>query len=350
MAGCAVEADRAKLDREASVDVIAGQDEKLNLQALLPAAWREPPSAGDDSGSTAVDRSDRLPRFDRTRALVKVQDGCDFCCAYCIVPRTRGAPRSRPRSEIVDEVRRFADAGYREVVLSGANLGLYRDGAADLVKLIEAIEAVDGIARIRLSSIECTTIERAVVDAMAGSEKLCRYLHVPLQSGDTGVLERMGRRYTPGQYRALVEYAVSRVENLGLGTDIIVGFPGEADDAFANTVALVGDLPFSNLHVFPYSRRPETRADRLAGQLPASVKKSRVRELVELGDRKRTDFAQSFIGRSVSVLVERVTDGVAEGWTGEYLEARVAGPHQENDIVTFTPTMSRKHQLLAESV
>ena len=258
---------------------------------------------------------------------MKIQDGCDFRCAYCIVPTARGNPTSRPMAEVLEEIRRLADSGFGEIILTGANLGRYEDGLHRLADLIHAIESLPGVKRIRLSSIELTTAEEAVIDLMAHSDKLCRFLHLPLQSGDDRILAAMGRRYTVAAFRCAVEQAVTRIPDLGLGTDIIVGFPGENDAAFESTVHLVRDLPFSNLHVFPYSHRKGTRADTLPNRVPESVKKERVHTLITLGDSKRRLFAERFVGQQVSVLIERVTkEGIGHGWTGQYVEAEVTAP------------------------
>ena len=337
MTGCPAEILGETLRGDAAPDLVVGHAGKFTLPELLhslhPGRFPAPPAAQASAPVT--------PRFDSTRAMVKVQDGCEFRCAYCIVPDARGASVSRPLDAVVDEARRLAACGFKEIVLTGANLGCYRDGARSLADVVRAVETVEGIARIRLSSIEMTTAERAIVDHMACSDKLCRFLHLPLQSGDDGVLAAMGRRYTADDYRRAVDYATRQIPLLGLGTDIIVGFPGESDAAFENTRKLVADLPFSNLHVFPYSRRPGTRADAMPGQIPEPVKQRRVRVLLELEAGKRTAFAAAFTGKEVDVLIESVDQqGTGKGWTCEYLPAEVHGTGlQLNSLIR--PTVSR---------
>ena len=320
VAGCPAEMLGDALRGECPADLIVGQTGKFALPALLhglhPDRFPAPPSAADAP----------LPAFDTKRAFVKVQDGCDFRCAYCVVPAARGAPRSRPLHEVAAELSRLAEQGFREVVLTGANLGCYADGEHRLLDVIRAAEAVPGLERIRLSSIETTTAERAVIDHMASSAKLCRFLHLPLQSGDDGILRAMGRRYTKSEYAEVVAYAAARIPDVGIGTDIITGFPGEDEAAFEATLRLLKSLPLSNLHVFPYSRRAGTRAAELSGQVPVPVRKERVRRLLAVGATQRAAFARRFLGRRVDVLVERVdADGTAHGWTGEYLPAEIRG-------------------------
>ena len=266
------------------------------------------------------------------------------------MPSARGLPRSRTWNEILDEIQKLADGGYREIVLTGANLGCYRDAGRDLVDLVKAIELIPQVLRIRLSSIESTTIEHEIIDLMATSQKLCHYLHFPLQSGDDRVLSAMGRRYTARSFRELAEYAARRISPLGLGTDILVGLPGEDERAFRNTAAMVRDLPFNNLHVFPYSPRPDTPAVDLPAQVATDVARRRVAEIIRIGEEKRADFARSFIGRGVSALIERIdSHGRGRGWTGEYLPIRVAGHNlRVNQVAEFVPDTTEGDELQGE--
>jgi len=329
LAGCVVERAAPELRAESQADLLAGQAAKFELVGLLAEHGLPPPAPEPARG--------RPPRFVTTRAALKVQDGCDFRCSYCIVPLTRGKATSRSFRAVLEEARALADAGYRELVLTGANIGCFRDGRKRLTHLIEAVERVPGIARIRLSSIEFSTVERGVIEHMLNSQKLCRFLHLPVQSGDDEILEAMGRRYTRGSYLEFVDWALARIPLLGLGTDIIVGFPGEDEPAFANTQTLVAQIPFSNLHVFPYSARPGTAAALLPQSSERAAVKQRVAALRELGSTKRAAFARRFIGREVRVLVERAHRGRARGWTDEYLEGLPDGRHAQNEIVAFTP-------------
>ncbi len=318
IAGCVAEIGGAAARRAAAADLAVGQADKFNLPARLARYGFPVPTLGPTVP----------PRFETTRALVKIQDGCEFGCAYCIVPAARGPCRSRPKEEIILEIKRLVDeSGFREVVLSGANIGCYDDRGTSLVDLLEQVEKQTGVTRIRLSSIEPTTIERPLLDFMAGSPKLCRFLHLPLQSGCDAILARMGRRYTLRQYRDIIEYAVRKIDLIALGTDLIAGFPGEDAAAFKAGEDFVASLPFSLLHVFSYSPRPLTPAADLPGPVGDLDKQGRTARLIELGQRKRKEFAQRWIGREVQVLVETAGDsGPRSGWTGEYLPARIEGP------------------------
>ncbi len=315
--GCAASvADEAAL-RE------AGADEIVSRRAPAPPAGSLAAIVADALGRPLAHR----PSLFSTRAPVKVQDGCSFRCSYCIVPDARGAPRSRPAAEVLAEARGLLARGFRELVLTGVNVACWREADRSFADLVRDIAALPGLGRMRISSIEPHTAEREIVALMAApGSRLCPMLHYPLQSGSDRVLRAMRRRYTAAEYRAAVERAVALVPGLGLGADIITGFPGETDADFGETLRLVRDYPFSNLHVFPYSERPGTPAATMPGAVPVRVRRDRAKALIALGEDKRAAFAATFPGREVEALVERVgEDGVAEGWTGPYLRARLPG-------------------------
>lgn len=339
LAGCAAQINGAELLKRTGADIAAGRDDKWRLPALI--AHKFP-------GTGMVTGPNPLPVFDTRRATIRAQDGCDFSCAYCVVPSARGASRSRSIAEIKEETRRLADLGYAEFVLSGANLGCYSDGSRGLVDLLEEMERLPGVARIRISSIEFSTVERAIVEYMASSRKLCRFLHVPLQSGDNRILAAMKRRYKAEAFRRFADFAAERVPMLGLGTDVIVGFPGEDDEAFRNTMETVSALPFSNVHVFPYSRRPGTVAATMTPAVPRLEITRRTKELITLALKKRSDFASRFPGRRVSVLIETLRGRTGSGWTSEYLECRVDGDGvRQNTIVDAMVLRAEGSRLIA---
>ncbi len=347
LAGCAVEHDGDALKAATGADLIAGQAQKFSLPERLASEFGLSP-VPPRTGETPEGEEFAKPAvFDTTRGLVKVQDGCDFRCSYCIVPETRGTPVSRPLPDILADILRLVDAGYREITLTGANLGCYRDQPHGLVDLLERTEQINGLERVRIGSIETTTVEREVIDFMASSQKLCHFLHLPLQSGDDGVLRHMRRRYTVTRFRDTVEYATTEMPDLGLGTDVIVGFPGEDDRAFENTRELVRALPFSNLHVFPYSPRRGTPAAGMPDQIPASIKKARAAELIAIGKTKREDFARTFFGQPVTILVENSKRDTI-GWTPQYLPVRIPGIRlPRNTLATCIPQHITGETLIA---
>ncbi|MBN2582767.1 MAG: tRNA (N(6)-L-threonylcarbamoyladenosine(37)-C(2))-methylthiotransferase MtaB [Planctomycetes bacterium] len=267
-----------------------------------------------------------------TRAFVKIQDGCNQFCSYCIIPHVRGRLWSRPSDDVVDEVQRLIGAGHREIVLSGIHLGRYgreRSDEAALVELLARLVSLDGLGRIRLSSIEIVEVTDDLLALMAARpERLCAHLHVPLQSGDDAVLRAMRRPYTAAEFLDRVRQIRRVLPHVALTTDVIVGFPGETDAAFDNSCRLCREAGFSRVHVFPYSPRAGTPAAEMPDQVPREVRQKRSAALRGLGHRLAGDFARSLIGRKVSVLVETLTresgrPSLAEGFDEHYVRTRV---------------------------
>lgn len=316
VSGCAVKTVSAARLRSIGVDLIIPLDKKAEL---VPIILRHQGfiRKADDSPVT---------RKTLSRALLKVQDGCDFFCAYCIVPHTRGQPRSVPMDLCLEKAAAFIAAGFSELVVTGCNLACYGHGSARLPQLLAGLADLPGLGRLRVGSLEPGTVEIEVAQLMAHNSKLCRFMHLPAQSGDDLVLSRMGRRYTAAKLAQTIREIVRLVPDIGLGTDIITGFPGETQEAFDNTRAWLAALPFSNLHVFPYSERPGTPAAEYDGQVPNAERKARARQLIDLGDELRDAYASTRVGHGNELLVERFDkDGLAYGWSGEYLPCAVRG-------------------------
>lgn len=329
LSGCAVEACSDEQRSALPVDVLVPREQKNGLvsRVLLHLGMDDLPVKVTPACSTK-------------RAALKIQDGCDFFCTYCIVPYTRGAPYSRPFDDCLDDARRLLAVGFHEIVVTGCNIACYADGPRTLVDLLIALLGLPGLGRLRLGSIEPGTIEREVIALMAKSPKFCPFLHLPIQSGDNGVLARMSRRYTVEDMTTTVRDALRRMPYLGLGADIICGFPGETPEAFEHTRDWIEALPFSKLHVFPYSERPGTPAATFDGCVPIGERKRRTQTLIALGKSKRSVFAKQFIGRPTEFLVEGFDkQGCAHGWSGEYLACVVAGVSRERlrTLCTFTP-------------
>ncbi|ULA58849.1 MAG: tRNA-i(6)A37 methylthiotransferase [Nitrospira sp.] len=328
--GCYAQTGAAQLQTVPGIDLIVGTQFKMNLPDYLPAPeqLRKQPEP-ELRHSRTIDREDFvLPGTaysDSTRALLKIQDGCDFMCSFCLIPFARGRERSRVTCDVLREARELATHGYRELVLTGVNIGQYSYQGMELVDLLQELEAIPEVVRMRISSIEPTTVPTRLLQHMAASTKLCHYLHLPLQSGDDGILQAMNRRYDVREYEELVGQALSLMPDLGLGTDLMVGFPGEDEQAFANTMRVAARLPFSYFHVFSYSSRPGTPAARLEPQLSAAVIRQRSKTLAELSRTKALAFYQRQIGRTVSVLFEQgERDGFRTGTTANF--TRVAVP------------------------
>ncbi len=281
----------------------------------------------------AATATDVAGRLESARAFLKVQDGCDFFCAYCIVPHRRGAPWSKPLAQVLDEARALVARGFREIVVTGCNLSLFAEG---LPKLAEVLCGVERIGRVRLGSVEPGSCEVEIAELMARERKLCRFLHLPVQSGSDRVLKAMGRRYSAGELRRRLDRIVKLVPDVALGCDVITGFPGEREGDFEESLQLVRDYPFSNVHVFPYSERPGTPAAELPESVAVTTRRSRARAVRDLGDEKRRAFAKLFELRSVECLIEGVDaqTGIAHGWTEQYLPLRFkALGHKRRELV-----------------
>ena len=325
--GCYAQVGKEALRGIDGLDLIVGTAHKMQVVDLIDTPQKEAEPRVVHSTKIARDdfSLDVIGNYsDHTRANLKIQDGCNFACAFCIIPFSRGGARSRTFPDILREARGLVERGHREIVLTGVNIGTYTSDGYDLLHVIEALEDVDGLERIRISSIEPTTIPDGLVDWMATSPKLCPYLHVPLQSGDDGVLQRMKRRYTRADFAAFIERVAAHVPDVCLGTDAMVGFPGEDEAAFANTRLLLADLPLAYCHVFSYSERPHTYAQRYTDPVPPADIQARSRILRELSARKKAAFYRGSMGSTVRVLFERhEPSGLYTGFSDNYLKVGV---------------------------
>ena len=325
-AGCSVDAYPADFGRIVGLGAAVGNDAKPVLPDTLARALSLPDAIADASPWPAISRF-----AGHTRAFVKIEDGCDDFCAYCIVPHVRGRVRSRPPDEVVAEVRRLVANGYREVVLTGIHLGCYGQGAGGrsaLLPLVERLVATPGLRRLRLSSLELREVTDPLIDLMAASPVLCPHLHIPLQSGDDRVLRAMSRRYAAADFLARIDAVRARIAEPALTTDVIVGFPGETDPQFRRTLDVVRAAGFTRIHVFPYSDRPGTAAAALSGKLPKAVVDARRHELLDLARELAETYHRRFLGREIQVLVEGRRDrrtGLLCGYTERYVRAYFDG-------------------------
>lgn len=327
--GCYAQTDPDALSQMPEVDLVVGTAERVQLLDLINDTC--------SLGRTFVTRSRTADFQDmdiynfggRARAFVKIQEGCNEFCSFCIIPFARGRSRSRTLQSAVSQVKKLVDAGYREVVLTGVHIGDYGADLAgcELLQVLKAVEQIDGLDRFRVSSIEATYVTDEMIDFFAESQKFCRHLHIPLQSGDNGILKAMRRPYTRAQYIALLEKVAKRVPGVGIGGDVMVGFPGESDAAFQNTRDLIADHPLTYLHVFPYSPRGKTPATRMANQVDPQVKKQRGAILRELGRQKVAAFQARFLGQTLPVLFENRRNGQClQGLTDNYIRVLAPGP------------------------
>ncbi len=288
---------------------------------------------------------------ERTRAYIKIQDGCDNFCSYCIIPYARGPVRSRSMENIIAEARRLADMGYKEAVLTGIHAASYGKDLKNGVGLMDVIEKtaeIPGIERIRISSIDPRAFTEDFIRRAAQCKKLCRHFHISLQSGSASVLKRMNRKYTPEQYLDILENIRSAMPESSVTTDIICGFPEETEEEFAQTVAFAKKAAFAKIHVFPYSRRKGTAADKMP-QVPHNIREKRAAELSRVGESLKESFERSFVGKTADVLFEQNREGYMEGLTGNYLRVYVqSGEELSNQIRNVKITRYADGKLFGE--
>jgi threonylcarbamoyladenosine tRNA methylthiotransferase MtaB len=275
----------------------------------------------------------------RTRAFLKIQEGCNAGCAYCIVPRARGRQRSVSPRKVLDQLSDLVEHGYKEIVLVGIHLGRYGNDLngqrITLAGLLEIIENSGLHVRIRLSSIEPMEITDELLDTAAKSRLIAPHLHIPVQSGDNSILESMGRPYRRNDIESVVKKAAETLGDPAVGIDVMVGFPGEGDREFSNTIDLIRSLPVSYLHVFPFSNRPTTRAFSMNGHIASATKTMRARVARELGGKKKDEYLARNIGKHVTVLIETHDSGIVRGKSGNYLDVYLPGtPKDLNSFVT----------------
>jgi threonylcarbamoyladenosine tRNA methylthiotransferase MtaB len=326
--GCLAALDAPTL-RALSERVVVEADKSLVAARVAEALGLAP--AASPSQATAL----RAAGF-HTRAMVKVEDGCDAYCAYCIVPYARGLPRSTPLRDVVAEVEALVEAGTAEVVLTGINIGRYRDGTADLAELVREVAAT-GVPRVRLSSIEPLDLSGRLLETLADTPSACRHLHVPLQAGCDTTLRAMDRAYDTKAYAAILAEARSVLPDVALSTDVIAGFPGESVADAMTTLSFVEECGFMRLHVFRYSPRPGTLAAEMPGQVDPRDKRIRSERLRDAGRRLADEYARGRSGSEAEVLVERVSEGMAEGTSEDYLKVTFdAGGARVGELVRLT--------------
>ena len=332
--GCLAQTDPDALRRMPGIDLVLGNQEKYRLPELLGSlVKRDSPDVrvGRIADARDVPSAPITRMSGRSRAFVKIQDGCQHRCAFCIVPAARGRSRSQEPKVLVEQVGALVETGYGEITLTGVDIGHYGWDLVprtSLAALVARLAEVEGLRRLRLSSVLPAYFTPELIEAVTTVPIVAPHLHLPLQSGSDRVLRRMRRPYNTAMYRALTEKLAAAIPDLGLGADVIVGHPGEADADFEATMALVAELPMSYLHVFAYSDRKGTEAARMGDRVPASVIRERSARLRGLGAEKSLAFRRGLLGRSVEVLVleGRQAEGTLTGLTSNFVEVTFAGP------------------------
>ena len=337
-AGCYVQAQRGK-EKDSCIDIVIGNDHKKDLIRILEEYEERKREKNSSKNRSVEEWTDDISRDreyeelrltrpgDHTRAYIKVQDGCNQFCTYCIIPYMRGRVRSRKAADVLEEVHGLSENGYREVVLTGIHLSSYGidfDGRRHLLQLIREIHEVDGIKRIRLGSLEPGIVTEEFAKSLAAMPKVCPHFHLSLQSGCNATLKRMNRRYTSEEYYEKCRILRKYFNCPALTTDVIVGFPGETEEEFRKSYDFVDRVGFYETHIFKYSRREGTKAAAMADQVSEEVKAQRSARMISLGERKRRIFESGFVGKEVEVLVEEEAEvngrTVQTGYTREYMK------------------------------
>lgn len=362
--GCYVQAAGEKLEQDSAIDLVVGNNKKKEIPAILEEYFREKEEGRSGSGTWVTDMTHNREyetlsisrTAEHTRAFIKVQDGCNQFCTYCIIPYARGRVRSRRPEDVLEEVRRLAESGCQEVVLTGIHLSSYGvdlEEGQNLLALIRTIHAVDGIRRIRLGSLEPGIITEEFAEAIAALPKVCPHFHLSLQSGCDTVLERMNRRYRSEEYMEKCRLLRRVYDRPALTTDVIVGFPGETEEEFEASRAFVEEVNFFETHIFKYSRREGTRAAAMPDQIPEQEKTRRSHILLELDERRRQEYMESFLGEEKGVLLEEKVELDGKKWwvgyTREYLKAIVPddGKNRANEMISvrFSQIYHREYLL-----
>ena len=361
--GCYVQTDEGKLEKDEAVDLVLGNNQKKNIVEVLAEYEAEHQKQAHIIKINQTKEYEELEisrTAEHVRAYIKVQDGCNQFCTYCIIPYARGRVRSRAKEKILQEVYKLAEAGYKEVVLTGIHLSSYgvdfpEEKKEDLLSLIKGVNAVEGINRIRLGSLEPGIVTEEFARELSAMPKVCPHFHLSLQSGCDTTLERMNRRYRSVQYKERCEILRKYFENPALTTDVIVGFPMETEEDFQASYEFVRDIHFYETHIFKYSRRHGTKAAQMDGQLTDAVKAERSDKMLELNETREKEYEDTFLGKDVEVLLEEEVDIQGKsyylGHTREYV--KVAVPKLEKYSVNQELTVKAEqflqpHILLGE--
>jgi threonylcarbamoyladenosine tRNA methylthiotransferase MtaB len=349
VAGCYAQMEAEKIKAMQGVDLILGTNEKYKVFDYLQ---------DDDEVQVKIDLKTEFwgaattEADSHTRAFLKIQDGCNYICSFCIIPFARGRSRAISIEDAVAEAKKLVKNGFKEIILTGVNIGEYeRSSGERLEDLVTELSKIDGLERLRLGSVEPNTMSESLVSTLKGIGVYQDHFHIPMQSGSDDILKSMRRKYNVNYYRKTISMIKENFPEASIGADIIVGYPGETDAHFMETFNLLKELPITHFHVFPYSKRKNTTAAKLENHIQGDVKKARVKTLINLGEQKQLEFAKSMIGRESSVLFEREKDGFYEGYASNYVKVKHRSEgNLSNQILTMKFTALEGEKLVGEVV
>jgi threonylcarbamoyladenosine tRNA methylthiotransferase MtaB len=328
--GCYAQTSPAEIMDIPGVDLVIGTQDREKLMTFITDIQndRKPVNAVRNIMKTREFEELDVPDFtERTRAFLKIQEGCNNFCTFCIIPWSRGLSRSRKPESVLNQARQLVEAGYKEIVLTGIHTGGYGDDLENyrLANLLADLDKIDGLERIRISSIEASQIDDRVIAILNSSLKMCRHLHIPLQAGDDDILMRMRRKYTTAEFAEKIRLIQQAMPGVAITTDVIVGFPGETQEQFENGFRFMEEMKFAEMHVFPYSKRTGTPAARMDEQVDEEVKHERVHQLIDLSERMQAAYGREWVGRELDVIPEREAKGtegagLISGYTDNYIQ------------------------------
>jgi threonylcarbamoyladenosine tRNA methylthiotransferase MtaB len=328
--GCYAQTSPAEIMAIEGVDLVIGTQDREKIMTFVNQIQgdRKPVNAVRNIMKTRDFEELDVPDFnERTRAFLKIQEGCNNFCTFCIIPWSRGLSRSRAPQSVLEQAKQLVASGYKEIVLTGIHTGGYGDDMENynLTSLLWDLDKVEGLERIRISSIEASQIDDAMIDVLNRSSKMCRHLHIPLQAGEDAVLKRMRRKYTTAEFAAKIKRLHEAMPGVAITTDVIVGFPGETEEMFENGFRFMEELKFAEMHVFPYSKRTGTPAARMDEQVDEEVKNERVHKLIDLSEKMQLAYAEQYVGQVLDVIPERdykgaPGTGLVMGYTDNYIQ------------------------------
>ena len=355
--GCYVQTAKEKLESIEELDLILGNNEKKDIVKYVEEHKNGTKEIkyNDVLHQDEYDEYGFVTHIEQTRAIVKVQDGCDRFCSYCAIPYARGKVRSRKIENIIEEITKLAEDGIKEVVVTGIHIASYGKDLKEnigLIDVLEKINEINGIQRIRLGSLEPMLINESFLNRLSKLNKICHHFHLSLQSGCDETLKRMNRRYTTEEFRNVVKSLRNTYDDLILTTDIIVGFPGETEEEFEKTYKFLKEINFYKMHVFKYSKRDGTKAAIMSNQIAPNIQEERSRRLIDLSNENQKKYNEEYIGKTVQVLFEEKSNGYIKGHTQNYLVVNISGNIEKlhNQIVQVQITSKLGEELLGNAV
>lgn len=333
--GCSVQ-NNPLLYENIGIDILLGNKDKSKINDLIREFLKaKVPYEYIDKNRNLEFEDMEIDEFHHTRAFIKIQDGCNNFCSYCIIPFVRGTNRSKSFDKIIEESNLLVKSGHKEIVLTGIDTGSYKDNDKDLVDLINKLSEIDGLQRIRLSSVEITELNDKFMNMLKNNNKLCNHLHIPLQSGSNEILKKMNRKYDLDYFKEKINEIRNIRSDISITTDLIVGHPFETEELFNETLDTINEIRFSKVHVFPYSKRNGTVSARMDNQISESTKKDRVKQVLKLSSILESEYYNKFKGKTVDVLIEEIKDNVGIGHTSNYLLVSVPNIDKKNIIVEY---------------